>query len=115
MRRKIGLFKEYDIVEFTADDPDGQYFAGESGVIVSMNGARPWSRAEFTIERNESDVLDGEDFLRCIVVTAGTHPPLRIIDTFFGTKKVEGDTFDSLPDDRRFINIELQPEITENP
>lgn len=54
MRRKIGLFKEYDIVEFTEDQPDRNYLVGESRVIVSISESRNRSSAEFCIERDNA-------------------------------------------------------------
>ncbi len=112
MRRLIGLFKEYDIVEILTDDPNGRYKAGESGVIVSISEARDRQSAEIGIELDNATLSEGEDPLRWVVIEKFKVPPIKVVDIFFpdGTS---GDTFNVWPDDRTYINIDLPRHIVE--
>lgn len=113
MRRLIGLFKEYDIVEILTDDPNGRYKAGESGVIVSISEARDRQSAEIVIELDNAMLSEGEDPLRWVVTEKFKAPPIRIIDLYFedGTS---GDSYNVFPDTRTFVNIDLPKRVVES-
>lgn len=109
MRRLIGLYKEYDIVEIMEDDPNGKYKAGEIGVVVSISEARDRQSAELCIEMDNSTAPEGEDPIRWVVIEKYKTPPIEIVDVFFSDRSY-GDTFNVFPDDRRFVNIPLLSE-----
>ncbi len=107
MRRLVGLYKVYDVVELTEDVPESGLKKGDQGVVVDIGIGR--GTALMTIELYEEFQDDERDQLPSLRLEYGKQPPIRIIDVL--DFPAPSPSFNVFPDDHRFVNIVLPREL----
>jgi hypothetical protein len=116
MRRLIGLYKEYDIIEVTEDvyddRPEWRLKKDDIGTLISLVIGRGGASATIELhdEYWDSSETSLDSPIRMVELEIEVQPPIRAIDAAIELQD-NCDSFNVFPDDHRFINIELRPRV----